>query len=62
MEKRNFVTSSRTAMDGACDIDDVLSAGAKEFGRGRVKKASDASVDSFEKNAMSEDEKSDRMV
>jgi len=62
MEKRNFVTSSRTPMEGASDIDDVLAAGAKAFGQGRVKKASDASVTSFEKKALAEDEKSDRMV
>lgn len=59
MEKRNFVTSSRTPMEGASDIDDVLAAGAKAFGSGRVKKASDSS---FEKKARVEDEKSDRMV
>lgn len=62
MEKRNFVTSSRTPMEGASDIDDVLAAGAKEFGPGRVKKASDTSGASLEKKALAEDEKSDRMV
>lgn len=62
MEKRNFVTSSRTPMEGASDIDDILSAGANEFGRGRVKKASDDSGDSFEKNALAEDERSNRTV
>ena len=62
MEKRNFVTSSRTPMEGASDIDDVLAAGAKAFGQGRIKKASDASGASFEKKALAEDEKSDRMV
>jgi hypothetical protein len=42
MEKRNFVTSSRTPMEGASDIDDVLDAGAEAFGgkHGTVKVAS----------------------
>lgn len=62
MEKRNFVTSSRTPMEGASDIDDVLAAGEKVFGSGRVKKASCPSDPSFEKKARAEDEKSDRMV
>ena len=62
MEKRNFVTSSRTHMEGASDIDDVMTAGAKTFGQGRVKNASDSSGISFEKKALAEDEKSDRMV
>lgn len=49
-------------MEGASDIDDVLAAGAKAFGSGRVKKASCPSDPSFEKKARAEDEKSDRMV
>ena len=53
MEKRNFVTNARTPMEGAEDIDDILDAGAKAFGR-REKKA-----DVFEKNAAAEDEKAD---
>lgn len=59
MEKRNFVTSSRTPMEGASDIDDVLAAGAGAFGKrnGTVKQAS-----SMEMKASVEDEKSDRMV
>lgn len=55
MEKRNFVTSARTPMEGASDIDDVLEAGAAEFGRRTMKKESS----SFEKTASEEDEKSD---
>lgn len=53
MEKRNFVTSVRTGA-GASDIDDVLEAGAKAFGRTQKK------ADSFEKKASAEDEKSDK--
>ena len=55
MEKRNFVTSARTPMDGAKDIDDILDAGAASFG-----KAKKAACAAFEKKASAEDEKSDR--
>ena len=53
MEKRNFVTSARTPMQGAADIDDILDAGALAFGR-PVKRAS-----ALEKKASAEDEKTD---
>ena len=53
MEKRNFVTSARTPMDGASDIDDIIAAGAESFGK-CAKSASD-----FEKKASAEDEKTD---
>lgn len=53
MEKRNFVTSARTPMDGAADIDDILDAGAAAFGR----KGREANA--FEKKASAEDEKAD---
>ena len=54
IEKRNFVTSARTPMEGASDIDDIVDAGSEVFGRGRGKTAS-----AMEKKASSEDEKSD---
>lgn len=54
MEKRNFVTPARTPSDGAADIDEVLEAGAKEFGC-RMSKSGE-----FEKKASAEDEKSDK--
>ena len=59
MEKRNFVTSSRTPMEGASDIDEVLEAGAGAFGKRNytVKQAS-----ALDMKASVEDEKSDRMV
>ena len=57
MEKRNFVTSARTPMDGASDIDDILEAGSASWGGARMKKASD-----FEKKASAEDEKTDKAV
>ena len=53
MEKRNFVTSARTPMQGAADIDDILDAGARAFGR-PVKRAC-----ALEKKASAEDEKTD---
>lgn len=53
MEKRNFVTSSRTPMEGSSDVDDILDAGAKAFGC-RIRKEG-----AFEKKASEEDEKSD---
>jgi len=53
IEKRNFVTSARTPMDGASDVDDILDAGAKAFGC-RIRKEG-----AFEKKASAEDEKSD---
>ena len=56
MEKRNFVTSARTPMDGASDIDDILDAGAKEFGVSKTENGS------FEKKASLEDEKSDGAI
>lgn len=55
MEKRNFVTSARTPKTGASDIDDVLAAGAKAFGR-RLAPKGDALV----KKASAEDEKTDK--
>lgn len=55
MEKRNFVTSARTPMDGASDIDEVIDAGMEAFGRAREKTASE-----LEKKASAEDEKADR--
>ena len=53
MEKRNFVTSARTPMQGAADIDDILDEGAKAFGH-PVKRAG-----ALEKKASAEDEKTD---
>ena len=55
MEKRNFVTSARTPMEGASDIDDVLDAGAAAFKTAKARTAS-----ALEKKASAEDEKSDR--
>ena len=60
MEKRNFVTSSRTPTEGASDIDDVLDTGAKAFG-GRPGTVKAASASALEKKASAEDEESDRM-
>jgi hypothetical protein len=57
MEKRNFVTSARTPMEGASDIDDIVSAGTAELRRARQKSAS-----AFEKKACAEDEKSDMEI
>lgn len=54
MEKRNFVTSSRTPMEGASDIDDIVDAGAEILGL-RAKSAS-----AMEKKASEEDEKADK--
>ena len=54
MEKRNFVTSARTPMEGASDIDDIIDAGTKAFGRRMSKSAS-----AMEKKASEEDEKTD---
>lgn len=54
MEKRNFVTSARTPAASASDIDEVLDAGAKEFGK-RLSPSSDM----LTKKASAEDEKSD---
>jgi len=56
MEKRNFVTSARTPIDGASDIDDIIAAGAESFGK-CAKSAKSAS--DFEKKASAEDEKTD---
>lgn len=56
MEKRNFVTSMRTPMKGAADIDDIVDAGAAVFRNERRKTAS-----AMEKKASEEDEKSDRI-
>lgn len=53
MEKRNFVTSARTPMEGAADIDEIVDAGTDAFGV-RPRKAG-----AFEKNASAEDEKAD---
>lgn len=55
MEKRNFVTSARTPMNGVSDIDDVIEAGMEAFGRASEKTASE-----LEKKASAEDEKADR--
>ena len=54
MEKRNFVTSARTPMEGASDIDDIVAAGTSAFRQSRQKSAS-----ALEKRARAEDEKSD---
>lgn len=56
MEKRNFVTSARTPLEGASDIDDIIDAGTKAFGRTQKR----ASV--MEKKASAEDEKTDRIA
>lgn len=56
MEKRNFVTSLRTPMEGASDIDDIVDAGTKAFG---LKKAAE---NAMEKKASDEDEKVDGAV
>lgn len=53
MEKRNFVTSARTPMRGAKDVDDILESCAPAFGN-RCKRSN-----SFEKSASAEDEKTD---
>lgn len=57
MEKRNFVTSSRTPMEGASDIDDIIDAGTQAFAKARTKQASE-----MEKKASAEDEKSDKTM
>ena len=56
MEKRNFVTSARTPMEGASDVDDILDAGSEAFGFSVKKQGA------FEKKAAAEDEKSDREI
>lgn len=56
MEKRNFVTSARTPMDGASDIDDIIDVGSKALDRDSAKKLA------FEKKACAEDEKTDGAV
>lgn len=56
IEKRNFVTSVRTPMEGAADIDDIVDAGSAAFGHARQKQAA-----AMEKKASEEDEKSDRI-
>lgn len=56
MEKRNFVTSMRTPMEGAADVDDIVDVGVKTFCRARQKQAS-----AMEKKASAEDEKTDRI-
>ncbi len=53
MEKRNFVTSARTPMDGASDIDEIIDSGASAMGLKSRKPGR------FEKSASAEDEKSD---
>lgn len=57
MEKRNFVTSVRTPMEGASDIDDIIGAGTSAFRNARMKSAS-----AMVKKASEEDEKTDRAV
>ena len=54
MEKRNFVTSARTPMQGASDIDDIVDAGTAEFMHAKRRTAS-----AFEKKASAKDEMSD---
>lgn len=54
MEKRNFVTGSRTPMGGASDIDDIIASAAGTFGK-KTAEASD-----MEKKASDMDEESDR--
>ena len=56
MEKRNFVTSARTPMDGASDIDDIIDVGSKALDRDSAQKLA------FEKKACAEDEKTDGAV
>lgn len=58
MEKRNFVTSARTPMDRASEIDDVLAEGARCFGIRNATKDAEA----FEKKASAEDDKSDSRI
>ena len=58
MEKRNFVTSARTPMNGASDIDDILEAGSESFGR----KVKCASASDLERKASEKDEKTDGAV
>lgn len=53
MEKRNFVTSARTPIGGASDIDDVIDAGARAMGC-KMREAG-----TLEKKASQEDERSD---
>ena len=55
MEKRNFVTSKRTPMDGASDIDDILDAGMARFGKPKAFSA----MSSLEKRASLADEASE---
>lgn len=55
MEKRNFVTSVRTPMDGASDIDGILDAGAQVFKKARREKSE------FQKKASAEDERTDTL-
>lgn len=54
MEKRNFVTSFRTPMNGADDIDDIIDAGAEKMAALRRESGS-----KLVKKACAEDEKSD---
>ena len=54
MEKRNFVTSYRTPMNGAADIDEIIDAGAEELAT--LRKEADAKL---VKKACDEDEKAD---
>lgn len=61
MEKRNFVTSARTSMEGAAEIDGIIAAGEGVFAarkrspeRGRSPEA-----ERFEKLSSAEDERTD---
>lgn len=59
MEKRNFVTSTRTPGGvTASDVDDVLDTASLSFGR---RKQTVKVAQAYEKRASAEDEKSDRM-
>lgn len=61
MEKRNFVTSMRTPMEGAADIDDIIAAGTKAMGVGMAKAAGAKESDRLRERAIEEDEKSDAL-
>ena len=57
MEKRNFVTSARTPMEGVSDIDDIVDVGTSAFRQSRRMRVSD-----LEKKACAQDEKSDTEI
>ena len=63
MEKRNFVTSARTSMEGAAEIDDIIAAGEGAFAAGGRhagrKSAPGSEAARLEKSASDEDERTD---